>query len=278
MPGLPSCDPAIRLSNLLPATTNLRYFRGDNRYVFQLSDDNAETNYLLTAFYLKSIDALGLFHRLQEDRLFGVNAFDLGDGSLISRDLLDSICEITFLEETIGVSRIPDLRILDIGAGYGRMGYRLPASLPNLNQVLCVDAVPESTFLCEYYLNFRGVTDRATTLALDEIENAICLKQIQLAVNIHSFSECSITAISWWLDLVSKNRIRYLFIVPNRYSDSGNCLYTTEIGQSNNDFLPAILSRGYRLVKKRPKYNLPVLQKYGISPTYYYLFELQGTD
>jgi hypothetical protein len=70
---------------------DLRYFRGDNRYVFQLSDGNSELNYLLTAFYLKSVDALGLFRRLQEDRLFGVQSFDFGDGSLISRDLLDGI-------------------------------------------------------------------------------------------------------------------------------------------------------------------------------------------
>jgi hypothetical protein len=252
------------------AKIDLQYFRGDNPYIYQIRDDNTEPHYLLTSFYLKSIDVLNLFQRLPEDDLFGVYTLPLDDNHLISRDLLDSVAEITFLEETIGISRIPDLRVLDIGAGYGRMGYRLATALPNLERILCTDAVSESTFLCEYYLKFRGVTDRAEVLPLDQAEAAAAGMKIHLAMNIHSFSECSLAAVRWWLDLVSKNGIDFLFIVPNA---EGRTLLTTEKGKSGRDFLPEILSRGYRLLKKRPKYCLPALQKYGVSPTYYYLFE-----
>jgi hypothetical protein len=253
------------------AKIDLQYFRGENPYIYQIRDDNTELHYLLTAFYLESIDVLGLFQRFEEDGQFGAHIFALNNRTLISRDLLDSIAEITFLEESLGISRIEDLRILDIGAGYGRMGYRLATALPNLKRILCTDAVPESTFLCEYYLRFRGVTGQAEAVPLDEAESAAAGAKIHLAMNIHSFSECSLAAVRWWLDLVSKNRIDYLFIVPN--ADAKGALLTTEKGKPGEDFLPEILSRGYRLLNKRPKYCLPALQKYGISPTHYYLFE-----
>src|SRR5690349_15876862 len=38
----------------------MRYFRGDNAYVWQLRGGEAEANYALTAYYLQSIDRLGL--------------------------------------------------------------------------------------------------------------------------------------------------------------------------------------------------------------------------
>jgi putative sugar O-methyltransferase len=264
----PAADPSLWNENHR-AQIDLQYFRGDNPYIYQVRDDNKEIHYLLTYFYLKSIDVLGLFERLQEDRLFGVYAFDFGDGHLISRDLLDSINEITFLEEAIGISRIPSLRVLDIGAGYGRLGYRLPTALANLDRILCADAIAESTFLCEYYLKFCGM-DRSQVVPLDEIETAAAAANIQVAMNIHSFSECTLEAVDWWLDLIAKCRIPYLFIVPN---PDVKGLRTSENNKPSRDFLPSILSRGYRLRYKRPKYCLPALESYGISPTYYYLFE-----
>jgi hypothetical protein len=264
----PAADPSTWNENHR-AQIDLQYFRDDNPYIYQVRDDNREIHYLLTYFYLKSIDALGLFERLREDRLFGVHAYDFGDGYFISRDLLDSINEITFLEEAIGISRISNLRVLDIGAGYGRLGYRLPVALANLDRILCADAIAESTFLCEYYLKFRGA-GRSQVVPLDEIETAAATANIQVAMNIHSFSECTLEAIEWWLDLIAKCRIPYLFIVP---TPDGSKLLTSENNRPGRDFLPAILSRGYRLRHKRPKYCLPALQRYGVSPTYYYLFE-----
>jgi putative sugar O-methyltransferase len=264
----PAADPSLWNENHR-AQIDLQYFRGDNPYIYQVRDDNKEIHYLLTHFYLKSIDVLGLFERLQEDRLFGVHAYDFGDGHLISRDLLDSINEITFLEEEIGISRISNLRVLDIGAGYGRLGYRLPAALANLECIVCTDAIAESTFLCEYYLTFRGA-GRSQVVPLDEIETAAAAANIQVAMNIHSFPECTLEAIEWWLDLIAKCRIQYLFIVP---TPDGSKLLTSENNRPGRDFLPSILSRGYRLRRKRLKYCLPALQRYGVSPTYYYLFE-----
>ena len=51
--------------------------------------------------------------------------------------------------------------MLDIGAGYGRLAHRMSAAFPQLEDYCCVDAVPESTFLSEYYLRHRGCTPPA---------------------------------------------------------------------------------------------------------------------
>ena len=59
--------------------------------------------------------------------------------------------------------------------------------------MFCVDAVAISTFICEYYLGFRGADDRASVVPLDELDSLLALQPIDLAVNIHSFSECPIT-------------------------------------------------------------------------------------
>jgi hypothetical protein len=66
--------------------------------------------------------------------------------------------------------------------------------VPGLAHYYCVDAVPESTFLCEYCLRYRGVEGAASVVALDELER-LPVDGLDLAVNIHSFSEMSIAAI-----------------------------------------------------------------------------------
>jgi putative sugar O-methyltransferase len=256
---------------------DLKRFRGDNPYVWQYQDQNAEINYLLTAYYLRSIDKLGLLDCLAEDGLFGVSTVQFDDQTVLSRDLLDSVSEVSFLEEQIELSKQDKFKVLDIGAGYGRFANRLCESLPVVDKVICVDAVAESTFLSEFYLRFRGVDDRTEVAALDEIEQVLDQNEIHLAVNIHSFSECSMSATMWWLDLLRKHRVRYLFIVPNAGYDGGATLAIREPGfTESHDFMPEILSRGYILKTKRPKYASPAIQKYGVSPTHYYLFEFQS--
>ncbi|MGD0221716.1 MAG: hypothetical protein ABSF71_05220 [Terriglobia bacterium] len=256
---------------------DLRYFRADNPYVWQRQDQNAEINYLLTASYVKTIDKLGLLGRLEEDGLFGAHTFRSLENLVLSRDLLDSVNEINFLEEALQISKHHKLKVLDIGAGYGRFAHRLRASLPDIEKVICTDAVATSTFISEYYLRFRGASEKAMVVPLYETEAALDRNQVYLAVNIHSFSECSFASICWWLDILSARRIPYLFLVPNSQNHGGTKLLTLEAGGANpHDFMPAVLSRGYRLVNKRPKYDAPSVQKYGVSPTYYYLFELRG--
>lgn len=250
---------------------DILYFRGDNAYVWQLRGQNMNIMaYALTTFYVRSIDNLRLLERLEEDESFGNFTFRI-DNILVSRDLLDSIMEIYFLEKHLNLSFSKDMTILDIGAGYGRLAHRMVCALSNVKKYLCTDAVAVSSFISEYYLRFRGMEERAKAVPLDEIENIISSMDVNIAVNIHSFSECKISAIEWWLSLLEKHGVEYLMIVPNPCNHGGEILLTND----GKNFGEVIEKHGYKLVAKDPKYRDPVVQKYGINPTYHYLFELQ---
>src|SRR5438876_2489306 len=71
----------------------LHEFRRDSHYVWQGRWTKPET-YLLTAYYLRDCDRLGLLDQLTEDGLFGATTVPFENGYLLSRDLLDSINEI----------------------------------------------------------------------------------------------------------------------------------------------------------------------------------------
>lgn len=249
---------------------DLRYFRGDNAYVWQLRGQNMGTvNYALTTFYLASIDKLGLLQQLREDDYFGNVTFFV-DSKQISRDLLDSITEIYFLEKHLRPSFNRGMTILDIGAGYGRLAHRMLEAFPNIQTYLCTDAIPVSTFISEYYLRFRGLENRAKVVPIDEIESTLENQTVDLAVNIHSFSECGIPSVEWWLSLLEKHRIKYLMIVPNATDYGGELLLTHD----RQDISKVVEKHGYKLMVKEPKFRDSVVQEYGINPTYYHLFEL----
>jgi len=220
---------------------------------------------------VQAIDSLGVLQKNSEDGLFGVHTYRVASRTF-SRDLLDSTVELNFLEKQLELSRIENLNILDIGAGYGRLAHRTVNTLSNLSTYFCTDAVPESTFLSEYHIKFRNIEDRVTVVALDEIEERVRAQKIDLAVNIHSFSECSLEAIEWWLTLLAAGKVRNLFIVPNSSDHGGDRLALN----SGEDFSALVEKYGYILKTKAPKYEDPLVQKFGVSPTYYYLYQLDG--
>jgi hypothetical protein len=242
------------------------YFRGDNAYVWQQKGLNMNAlAYALTTYYVMSIDEFGLLDKLKEDAFFGAYCFNIGN-RLVSRDLLDAIIEIYFLEEHLKISAFKDLAILDIGAGYGRLAHRMVNAFPNVAQYLCTDAFAISSFICEYYLRYRDLEGKAKAVPLDEIEHVLRNRNVDIAINIHSFSECKISAIEWWLSLLEKYRVKYLMIVPNPPE-----LRTNE----GIDFGNIIEKHGYKMIAKDPKYRDPLVQKYAVNPSYHYLFELQ---
>jgi hypothetical protein len=248
---------------------SLQAFRGDGAYLYQ-GRMAGELRYILATYYCKTVDRLGLLGQLADDELFGNQTFEI-DGELrVSRDLLDSVLEINFLETQIGISQLQSPNVLDIGAGYGRLAHRLVSSLPNLGRVFCTDGVPESTFLCEYYLKVRGVNEKAVAVPLYEIDEVMEANEIDLAINIHSFAECPISAIRSWLDLLQNHRVKFLFLVENQPH-----LLSAEKDNTRIDFLPDLQARGYQLRTVQPKYgNATSMQKYAAFPAYYFLLEL----
>jgi putative sugar O-methyltransferase len=256
----------------LETELDLSRFREDNAYVWQ-TRISTPIQYMLSAYYVKEHDPLGLSLRLQEDGEFGAYRYE-HNGWPISRDVLDSIMEMNFLENCTGLSRIEHLTVLDIGAGYGRLAHRMAESLPNLHRYLCADAVPESTFLSDFYTKFRKVNDRVIVVPLDEIEQVVSATRIDVALNIHSFSECSLDSIEFWLDLVQKAKVPWLFIVPN--TADRDRLISSEADRSRKNFRPSLTARGYDLIVQREKYDQsPDTQKYGLFPSTYFLFRLR---
>ena len=139
-----------------------------------------------------------------------------------------------------------------------------------MERFYCTDAIPVSTFICEYYLGFRGL-ERAESVPLDRVSELLLNQHIDLAVNIHSFSECRIDAIDWWLSLVARANIPFLMIVPN--ANEANEFGASLVTRNVVDIATLAVRRGFRLVVKEPKYRERTVQRYAVNPTYYYLFE-----
>jgi len=251
---------------------DLQRFRADDAYLWQRRSWGMNAMSFALAYYcLKTADRLRLFERLDEDQAFGVDLVEVVDGRVVTRDLLDSVAELNFLERHLAISQRPALTVLDIGAGYGRMAYRSLAALPSIQRYLCTDAVPVSTFICEHYLRYRGVDARAQVVPLHEIQSTLRQHQVDLAINIHSFSECPLEAIAWWMALIRAHSVRRLMVVPNVVGADGFTMLTFD-GQ---DFSRVVTEHGYRLVARDPKYLDPLVQKYAPYPAVHFLFELQ---
>lgn len=254
----PASVPTQWNDGFLAKNLSLAWFRGDNAYVWQMRmyADSARTRTYLTLLDIESRDRLGLLKTLTEDGLFGAFTFNYGDRAPVSRDLLDSVNEINYLDEQMGLSTIDGLRVLDIGAGYGRLAHRMATALDNLEAYDCTDAIAVSTFLCEYYTRFRGVSDRVSVVPLPEVPTGL-RDHYDVAVNIHSFSECSHAAIQWWLGRIAERDIPWLLIVPNTPGE----LLSTEYDGSRRDFLPDVLAAGYEVADRRAVYGSAELRE-----------------
>jgi SAM-dependent methyltransferase len=249
---------------------DIMFFRGDNPYIWQLRGIRSnELNYALSYYSLKASKASDLLDRLSEDGLFGAHTFEI-DNRLVSRDLLDSVGEIDFIRSHMDLDARP-IKILDIGAGYGRLPYRLSeVTGPNV-EIFATDAYAASTFLCEFYLGFRRAA-RAQTTPLDEVESLLEKQTIDLATNIHSFSECAVDAIAWWTERLARSGVRFLMVIPNYVDEeSGRCL--TDRGE---DMESVFEKFGYRIKVRRPRYADEATQKYGVDACLIHLFELHA--
>lgn len=248
---------------------DLRYFRGDTMIMWHYRELLRPTllKYLLYAQYVRDRDSQGLLSRLSEDGAFGCWTFRYEGHPLYSRDLLESVNEIGFLERRLGLSRRSTFSVLDIGAGYGRMAHRMTCAYPNLADYFCVDAVAEATFLCDYYLRERGCTPPARSVPLDELDRLVP-GGVDVAVNIHSFPECTFAAIEWWIGLVRRLEIPTFLIIPNEPSD----LLSLEPDGRRRDFRPLLEAAGYRLEHSEPVISDPAIRESVRLRDHFFLF------
>jgi SAM-dependent methyltransferase len=142
------------------------------------------------------------------DFRFGIRMVDTESMGSVSRSWLESEIECNFIKRHIGGLA---LKVLDIGSGYGRLAVALESILGAT--VYCVDAVPVSTFICEWYT--KQFSKYVETLTLDDLDAKLENKKIDLMVNVHSWNECSCAQIAQWLCLAKRHKIPYLFCVSH---------------------------------------------------------------
>lgn len=226
------------------AALRLDSFRGHGPYLWQDRHDHAAycRSYRDIA---ERYESLAL--RAAEDGAFGARCEDV-DGKPVSRDLLDSVAEIGLIERLIG--QRDDVEVLDIGAGYGRLGHRIDELARPGWRIRCVDGVPVSSHICATYLSFRGAK-RATMVPLDEIEASLGRTQASIACNVHSFAEMPRSAIEWWLRLLAEHDVRLLFLVPNDIGD----LRSREADGRRLDYRILLAKLGFSLVHEELKYR-----------------------
>jgi len=221
--------------------------------------------YALSSFYLRQHDPLGLLDCFDEDAAFGALTHVV-EGKVVSRDLLDSALEINYLASKLGAERLAKARVLDIGAGYGRLGHRLGQWSGDV-QYLAVDAIPISTFLCEYYLGYRN-TPGARVIPLDEVEATLRPGGIDVAVNVHSFAEAPRDSVVWWLERIAAAEVPRLLIVHGSED-----LFSEERSLTRGHYGDALRALGYEREELEPKYaHSETVQRFGVYPAWYHWF------
>ncbi len=246
---------------------DLLYFRGDNAFVWQVRGPNRNpSSYALCYYALKADDGEGVLEKLNEDGRFGAHFVEVNGGA-VSRDMIDSAGEIAFLLRHGALG--PATNVLDIGAGYGRLAWNLEQATRGPGRIFATDADARSTFVCEHYLRVRGAK-RAEALPLDKVEALLAETRIDLALNVHSFSECREEAVVWWVERLAAHHVRYLFVVPNEGSEEGRRCET-----SDGRDLEAIFERfNYRPKIRTPRFADPFVQSRSLDPVHLHLFEL----
>lgn len=254
-------------------------FRAESMYVWQYLKSSSsvkvqrtEHRYFTYLQYLRQRDDRGLLDRVAEDGAFGAPVFSFPGRPPVSRDLLDSVNEILYLHRRLGILDQPELRVLDIGAGYGRMAHRMYELVPGLTDYACADAIPESTYVCEQYLAFRGALPPCRVLELPDVVHGITPGAFDLAVNIHSFPEMPAAAVQYWVELVAAAQIPHLFIIPN----APTTIESIERDGRRIDMQPAIEAAGYELVDVEPIIDDPAAQALFGVHDHFHLFRWRG--
>jgi hypothetical protein len=251
---------------------DLCWFRGETLITWHYREEPRLTRLKFFVFeeYVRAQDRLGLLERLAEDAAFGCWTYEYPGRPRVSRDLLDSVLQLNFLERRLHLSASPQLRVLDIGAGYGRLAHRMTGAFAGVEDYCCTDGVPESTFVSEYYLRHRGCTPPARVVALDEVAaGALEPGSFDLAVNIHAWPEIPLEAIAWWIDELVRLRVPRLFVIPNEATE----LLSLEPDASRRDFMPLLEAAGYRLVAREPVFDDPAVRELLGVDDHFHLFE-----
>lgn len=182
----------------------------------------------------EQVKFMGPFNEEAKDRdaQFGGRLVDTCLGP-VTRMWLDSNIETHFLYRHLPT--LETARVLDIGSGYGRFAVAIEE---HVGSVTCVDAVPISTQVCRQYTEQFGAA--IEVLPVKEFIATYPSRQFDLAVNIHSWNECTLEQVENWLAVLVEMKVPYLFTVSHGQLDSKieRAYYTWQLGLPS--YRPAI--------------------------------------
>lgn len=214
-------------------------FCADRVYVDQFSP--GEEQFVRVARELQSSGAWKYdAQAAMRDAQFGGRVVKIPDystaGTPLTRMWLDAQVEIDFLRRNMpwdatqmgerGIKgcaeQFKELDILEIGGGYGRLAVELA---PLVHAYFMVDPVPVSRELAKRYLVQFGCGG-VTVLSVEEYFDLYNQSRAEpiatepelkfdLAINIHSWNECSLDTITAWVEEIERLQIPYLFTVSH---------------------------------------------------------------
>lgn len=152
------------------------------------------------------INALGM----TRDSEFGGRVVKTSFGE-VTRMWLEAEEEMGFLVRNHAFKLFPS--VVEIGAGYGRLAV---AMWNYCSRYVCVDPIPISTQICrDYCARF------APSVEVPSLPDFLALKnrgneyKFDLAINIHSWNECTTEQVKWWLTMLRELEVPYLFTVSH---------------------------------------------------------------
>ena len=207
-------------------------FASESVYVAQNS--YSEERFREVAKEVATFGPVDVMGGMTRDAEFGARVVETELGG-VTRMWLDGNVEIDFIRRNI--PNMERLRVLDIGAGYGRLAVMMR---PLVKEYTCVDPVKISTEICRAYT--ARFDSRVITLGIEEFSNSNA--KYDLAINIHCWNECTLEQVEAWIQAIADRKIPYLFTV-----DHGRPGEAYNAWNNTGSFRP-VIENHYRLVKE----------------------------
>ena len=229
---------------------SLPNFAANPVYVEQLSPSRKEFNDV--ADYVSKLAHVSA-GKLRDCEFGGV-AHETQALGPVTRMWLDANVEMDFISRNSFAKKI-----LEVGAGYGRLAGMLA---PFCDRYVCVDAVPVSTEICRTYCARFAPTAEVPTLG--EFCASAKPGGFDLAINIHSWNECTVENVGHWLDAIEYLKIPRLFTVS--HGQGAGAYRTQEHGQPSFRHL------------LETKFNLVAEENIGLGKHPHALWSLKSTS
>lgn len=169
-----------------------------------VSQDRPQSDYIESAQYVAQRGLIDVAGKARDEQ-FGAIVYDTPTLGRVTRAWLDSNIEIDFLRRNLG-DKLSKMSVLDIGAGYGRLAVSMR---PFVREFICVDGVEISTQICRQYTQQFAPSVKVVT------KPELTGLSIDLAMNIHSWNECSYIQIQDWIQMIVGMDAQYLFFVSH---------------------------------------------------------------